>query len=882
MRQWRQEWVNVQPPQQAEATQKSDIWDVELPWGMPKDAGLLPQHSQDLLRAARSGVLYKRPAPTEDEEENTDAVAEKPEKKEDETATKGFQIKVWKQINRNSEGSSVSHLAKRRKGTVTISSKTVASIPVGATVTRATVRRVDAAGNPYTQEITLQDGQQVEGEIISTTVVPVSAVDPAQAPPQRVRRPPPPKKKNKPGPGRGRKKKTLPLPAPAPVDGVAPPVEGAPILSKVEGAEGTENVSRPVFQKEGLSLTVSQGIKQEREDSNNPGSEMADNDDDEGDDDGEDGDDGDDGDEEQREGTNTDSQDQDMTDASPTVPTPIVETYRGEWTEPESPLAKMGAPPANAINLAPSLPPIHLANSSPKGSPLKNVVLPSPTEASPQILPIAEVLAPTAPAPLPAPAVSDVPVPAAPAPTDEQQQEDVDMADHSEPAPASAPLPAPEAPVENSEPTVPEHLPLDTVSETANETFIPPAEKVGDIVSPMAETRSTFSMATTAETEGSGSRIESADQTIASNDAPQEDSMPLDIPEMSEVSEVLQASENSQTNEVDKAAEPEPGVEALSAPIIEEKPAPVVQEDSEMKDERAPAPPTTTEESPAPTTEAHTSELVVEDVQAAPAAPAEPVQSPIKSPVKSPLQSPVKSPELAPAVLTETPVEAPVMEPPTEAPIEASAPAPMEPPVELAAPVEEIPVDIRVEPHFEAVPAEVSVPVEAPPAPVEPPVETVLEPPTVLLAQIPPAESAANPPGPAEVPPVPTDDGPDLLAGLETELDRQAELSKSPLPAPPAAPRPEPAELPHVEKPVALPEVPPIEPEKRAEVAREDPNSQSNEVAPDAAPAPAQEPADPAADEAPANEATATTEGAPTEETEKKPDTASDAPAAGA
>lgn len=227
---------------------------------MPKDAGLLPQHSQDLLRAARSGVLYKRPAPAEEDEENADAVAEKPEKKEDETADKGFQIKVWKQINRNSEGTTVSHLAKRRKGTVTISSKTVAATPVGATVTRATVRKMDAAGNPYTQEITLQDGQQVEGEIISTTVVPVAALDPAQQQPQRVRRPPPPKKKNKPGPGRGRKKKNLPLPAPVPgapaVPSAVPPVEGAPVVPKVEGAEGPENVRRQslIFAKSSLTV----------------------------------------------------------------------------------------------------------------------------------------------------------------------------------------------------------------------------------------------------------------------------------------------------------------------------------------------------------------------------------------------------------------------------------------------------------------------------------------------------------------------------------------------------------------------------------------------------------------------------------------------------
>ncbi|KAM5382815.1 hypothetical protein ACJZ2D_002206 [Fusarium nematophilum] len=38
------------------------------------------------------------------------------------------------------------------------------------TVTRATVRRIDAAGNFYMEEVTLADGQQIQGEIISTRI----------------------------------------------------------------------------------------------------------------------------------------------------------------------------------------------------------------------------------------------------------------------------------------------------------------------------------------------------------------------------------------------------------------------------------------------------------------------------------------------------------------------------------------------------------------------------------------------------------------------------------------------------------------------------------------------------------------------------------------
>lgn len=176
---------------------------------MPKDANLLPPHSQELLRAARSGRLYKRPAPEEDDVDAEAVAPEKPEKKEEDVEAQGFSIKVWKQIPRNVETSTVSHLAKRRRGTVTIASKTVEEKPTGPTVTRATVRRIDAAGNPYTEDVTLMDGQPVQGEIISTRVemapgAQTEAVAPAP-PPQR-RRPPPPKRKAKAGPGRGKKK----------------------------------------------------------------------------------------------------------------------------------------------------------------------------------------------------------------------------------------------------------------------------------------------------------------------------------------------------------------------------------------------------------------------------------------------------------------------------------------------------------------------------------------------------------------------------------------------------------------------------------------------------------------------------------------------------
>ncbi|KAF4122873.1 hypothetical protein GMORB2_7180 [Geosmithia morbida] len=210
VRQWRQDWTSVAPPPPPEQQQQNDIWAVELLHGMPKDSALIPPHSQELLRAARSGRLYKRPPPVEEEEVDVDILGNDRLDKKDENEVQGFTVKLWKQIPKNVEAPALSYLAKRRKGTVTIASKTVEDRASGQTVTRATVRRIDAAGNAYTEDVTLQDGQPVDGEIISTRIEPVSTAQGGEAfgatQSQPRRRPPPPKRKAKAGPGRGRKK----------------------------------------------------------------------------------------------------------------------------------------------------------------------------------------------------------------------------------------------------------------------------------------------------------------------------------------------------------------------------------------------------------------------------------------------------------------------------------------------------------------------------------------------------------------------------------------------------------------------------------------------------------------------------------------------------
>ncbi|KAK3354580.1 hypothetical protein B0H65DRAFT_543894 [Neurospora tetraspora] len=376
VRQWRQEWVNVTPPQPAEATQKNDIWDVELPFGMPKETKLLPTHSQELLRAARSGRLYKRPAPTDDDDENADIDNIKGDKKESDAAAEGFTVRTWKQTPRNIEGPAESHLAKRHKNTITLPPKsTLVQIAQGPTVTRATVRRIDAAGNPYEQTITLAEGQHVDGEIISTTVVPAPAaaaeVAAQAAPPPPVRRRPPPPKRKAKGPGRGRKKGKLPLPTTTRPEPTTAEAGNAEV--KIEG-------------------TPVNGIKQEETgDSANQDSEMADSSQIPSDDD--DGDDGDEG-EEEAEGDADESmaegetpgvdtsisqdQDQEMTDtgASEVIRPSSIE-------EPEERGASNEEDTAARSRLGSSLAPPtlgSLASTRLEGSPLKNVMIRSPTE----------------------------------------------------------------------------------------------------------------------------------------------------------------------------------------------------------------------------------------------------------------------------------------------------------------------------------------------------------------------------------------------------------------------------------------------------------------------------------------------------------------------
>ncbi|KAF2032238.1 hypothetical protein EK21DRAFT_61257 [Setomelanomma holmii] len=182
---------------------------------------MLPEHSQQLLRAARAGRTLKPPAPVEDDNEMKD---EEEENKEVQT---GFTIKKYVKVARHLEAPEPEYLAKRRKGLPSQHALNgIAQQPLRETK----VKKLDAEGNATVYKVLVPEGQAVEGEVEPTdaaievapaTAAPGTIVEGVgvvnaegvvvandiltQTPPRR--RPPPPKKKVKRGgPGRGRKK----------------------------------------------------------------------------------------------------------------------------------------------------------------------------------------------------------------------------------------------------------------------------------------------------------------------------------------------------------------------------------------------------------------------------------------------------------------------------------------------------------------------------------------------------------------------------------------------------------------------------------------------------------------------------------------------------
>lgn len=271
----------------------------ELP--MPRDSHMLPEHSQQLLRAARSGRTIQPPAPPEDDD--NELKDEEPEQKQ---VPVGFTVKKYVKVARHNEAPEPEYLAKRRKGLPSQYMNGQVQAPLRETK----VKKLDAEGNVAIYKVLAPEGQAVEGEVAPTDaaieVAPVIAAPGTvvegvgvvnaegivvandilqQTPPRR--RPPPPKKKKmkhipRPGPGRGRKRvdfvegaegQATPTPG---ADGVIPAIrdlkegEGGSVEpsdrdtpmgeageDEESGEEGSEDEEQEQDQEDGTPVTPS-------------------------------------------------------------------------------------------------------------------------------------------------------------------------------------------------------------------------------------------------------------------------------------------------------------------------------------------------------------------------------------------------------------------------------------------------------------------------------------------------------------------------------------------------------------------------------------------------------------------------------------------------
>ncbi|KAG2421450.1 hypothetical protein HFD88_005425 [Aspergillus terreus] len=209
---------------------------------MPRDSHLLTPTSRALLRAARAGCIYIRPAvkDPEDEEKETTDVEEQPVIQ---SAERSFVTRKWTTVPKHLEPPEVEFLAKRRPGLPSLYGAAAAAVD-GANASqpmrRTRFKKVDpATGNISIYEAWVPEGHKIEGEVTDdaqlaaessqATVIPEApapgtviegvgvvngeGVVVAEAgsaavmtPPKR--RPPPPKRKAK-GFGKGRRKKVM-------------------------------------------------------------------------------------------------------------------------------------------------------------------------------------------------------------------------------------------------------------------------------------------------------------------------------------------------------------------------------------------------------------------------------------------------------------------------------------------------------------------------------------------------------------------------------------------------------------------------------------------------------------------------------------------------
>ncbi|OAX84094.1 hypothetical protein ACJ72_01530 [Emergomyces africanus] len=215
----------------------------ELP--MPRDSHLLTPMSRALLRAARAGCKYIRPAPTEIEDDEKEAIKDADEAVAAPPFERTFTAGKWSLVPRHMEPPEAEFLAKRRPGLSSLYgsaaiNNTAEMQPIPKPPMRKTkFKKVDpTTGNVSIYEAWVPEGHKVEGEItenievvpensdamvvaespapgtvvegvgvVDTQGVVVAEPDSSMVAPIKKRYPPP-KRKAK-GIGKGRRKKVM-------------------------------------------------------------------------------------------------------------------------------------------------------------------------------------------------------------------------------------------------------------------------------------------------------------------------------------------------------------------------------------------------------------------------------------------------------------------------------------------------------------------------------------------------------------------------------------------------------------------------------------------------------------------------------------------------
>ncbi|PGH00173.1 hypothetical protein AJ80_09227 [Polytolypa hystricis UAMH7299] len=267
----------------------------ELP--MPRDSHLLTPMSRALLRAARSGCKYIRPATKEVEDEEKEVregedVASAPPSERTFTAGK------WSMVPRHLEPPEAEFLAKRRPGLPSLYGATTSAAGEQAAnnpppMRKTKFKKVDpATGNVSIYEAWVPEGHEVEGEIKSDTAVAaesatgaVVAAAPAPgtviegvgvvdkegvvvAEPEALmvaaitkKRLPPPKRKAK-GVGKGRPKKVMF----APGDGVTSTTTPISNLDGTSVVAGDTTMGGQTPDSSRMSIDGASGEREEEED----------------------------------------------------------------------------------------------------------------------------------------------------------------------------------------------------------------------------------------------------------------------------------------------------------------------------------------------------------------------------------------------------------------------------------------------------------------------------------------------------------------------------------------------------------------------------------------------------------------------------------------